>query len=98
MSQFNGTALPILTQTDTPVQACLNSDSYLSISYLMVETKKVFSIVDITQRVRYQHLIIEEIEKSTKLLKTVLPPSLVERVQSGEKNISFSVQSCSVLF
>lgn len=41
---------------------------------------------------------MKKILKSNNLLKTVLPPSLVERVQAGEQNISFSVQSCSVLF
>ena len=53
---------------------------------------------DITLRVNHQKLIQDEKKKSDKLLSSILPPSLVPRVQSGEKNISFSVQSATVVF
>ena len=42
--------------------------------------------------------IQEERNKSDQLLATILPPSLVKRVQAGEQNISFSVQSATILF
>ena len=53
---------------------------------------------DETQSHNYNTLILSEKQNSDKLLSTILPPSLVGRVQEGEKNISFSVQSASILF
>jgi class 3 adenylate cyclase len=53
---------------------------------------------DITQTVMYNRLITEEKGKSDTLLSSILPPKLVPRVQDGEKNISFSVQSATILF
>jgi class 3 adenylate cyclase len=43
-------------------------------------------------------LINKEIQKSNDLLKSILPSDIAQRVQNGEKNISFSVQSCSIVF
>ena len=57
-----------------------------------------FTIRDITQTVRYNTLIEEERLKSDKLLESILPAKLVKRVQQGEKNISFAVQSASIAF
>jgi class 3 adenylate cyclase len=48
--------------------------------------------------VRYNTLISPEKEKTDPLLASVLPPSLVGRVQAGENNISFAVQSASISF
>ncbi|KAK8847863.1 hypothetical protein M9Y10_018899 [Tritrichomonas musculus] len=53
---------------------------------------------DVTQTVRYNTLIEEEKQKSDKLLGSILPASLVPRVQAGEKNISFAVQSATIVF
>jgi class 3 adenylate cyclase len=53
---------------------------------------------DVTQTVRYNQLITEERARSDELLKSILPPSIVPRVQAGETDISFSVQSASVSF
>lgn len=55
-------------------------------------------IEGITQSVRYNTLIHEEKKKSDALLDAIFSPSLVERVQNGEKNISFSEHSASVMF
>ena len=60
--------------------------------------KFVISCRNVTQSHNYNMLILEEKQNSDKLLSTILPPSLVTRVQEGEKNISFSVQSASILF
>ena len=70
----------------------------LEISSMLASGKFVMSCRDITQTVRYNTLIREERAKSDQLLSTILPPSLVKRVQEGEKNISFAVQSASILF
>jgi PAS domain S-box-containing protein len=53
---------------------------------------------DVTQRVMYNRLISDEKNKSDRLLSSILPERLVKRVQDGEKNISFSVQSATILF
>jgi class 3 adenylate cyclase len=46
----------------------------------------------------YQRLIEEEKSKSDKMLASIIPSNLLQRVKEGEKNISFSVQSASVFF
>ncbi|OHT14671.1 Adenylate and Guanylate cyclase catalytic domain containing protein [Tritrichomonas foetus] len=53
---------------------------------------------DITQNVMYNKLIQEEKMKSDKLLSSILPPKLVSRVAAGEKDISFAVQSVTIVF
>ncbi|OHT13831.1 Adenylate and Guanylate cyclase catalytic domain containing protein [Tritrichomonas foetus] len=53
---------------------------------------------DITQKVMYDKLIQEEKTKSDKLLSSILPPRLVPRVAAGEKDISFAVQSVTIVF
>ena len=58
----------------------------------------IITMSDISQTVSYNQLIKEERNKSDKLLASILPPNLVTRVQSGEKNISFAVPSASILF
>ncbi|OHT14517.1 guanylate cyclase [Tritrichomonas foetus] len=60
--------------------------------------KLVITLQDVTAANRYQNLINEERAKSDQLLSSILPPSLVSRVQSGETNISFAVQSVTILF
>jgi class 3 adenylate cyclase/PAS domain-containing protein len=75
-------------------QASVNLDVY---EIPMGETI-VYRFRDITQTVRYNMLISFERTKSDQMLKSILPPSLVSRVQAGEKNISFAVPSVSVVF
>jgi class 3 adenylate cyclase len=58
----------------------------------------VYTFRDVTQRVRYNTLIASERSRSDQLLRSILPPSLVGRVQAGEKNISFAVSSATVVF
>ncbi|OHS95017.1 Adenylate and Guanylate cyclase catalytic domain containing protein [Tritrichomonas foetus] len=53
---------------------------------------------DITQSVMYDKLIQEEKAKSDQLLSSILPPRLVARVAAGEKDISFAVQSVTIVF
>jgi len=60
--------------------------------------KRIISMRDFTQTARYNTLIKEERTKSDKLLASILPITLVKRVQAGEKNISFAVQSVSIVF
>ncbi|OHT10090.1 Adenylate and Guanylate cyclase catalytic domain containing protein [Tritrichomonas foetus] len=65
---------------------------------VVVSQSYVVTLRDITQIVMYNNLIKEERNKSDKLLASILPPNLVTRVQNGEKNISFAVQSATILF
>jgi class 3 adenylate cyclase len=58
----------------------------------------VYVFRDVTSTVPYNALINGERAKSDALLKSILPPSLVPRVQAGEKNISFAVASASIVF
>ncbi|OHT09546.1 Adenylate and Guanylate cyclase catalytic domain containing protein [Tritrichomonas foetus] len=74
------------------------TEMHLEASSMLASGKFVMSCRDVTQTVRYNTLIREERAKSDQLLATILPPSLVKRVQEGEKNISFAVQSASILF
>jgi class 3 adenylate cyclase len=53
---------------------------------------------DVTATVRHNTLIAVERSKSDQLLRSILPPSLVGRVQAGEKNISFAVSSATIIF
>jgi class 3 adenylate cyclase len=53
---------------------------------------------DVTQTVRYNTLIAAERSKSDQMLRSILPPSLVGRVQAGEKGISFAVSSATIIF
>ncbi|OHT03692.1 Adenylate and Guanylate cyclase catalytic domain containing protein [Tritrichomonas foetus] len=53
---------------------------------------------DITSTIRYNSLITAERNRSDGLLNSILPANLVQRVQAGEKTISFEVQSASILF
>jgi class 3 adenylate cyclase len=92
-SLFQGSACVTLT---------VKSNDPSKVHYEVVSThsseKIVISAQDITERVRYNTLIAAEQAKSDALLATILPPSLVARVQAGEKNISFAVQSASISF
>jgi class 3 adenylate cyclase len=96
--KFDGTAEQILTSEVQSVRAIIEKNVFLNIISQTFENHTVYTITDITQQIRYETLIKEELDKSDKLLKSILPPSLVERVKKNEKNISFSVQSCSVVF
>jgi class 3 adenylate cyclase/PAS domain-containing protein len=58
----------------------------------------VMMIRDITSAVAADKLLREEGLKSEKLLLMILPPIIVKKLQGGEKNISFSVKSASILF
>ena len=75
-----------------------NSELILKTTSMIACGKFVITCRNVTQSHNYNTLILEEKQNSDKLLSTILPPSLVSRVQEGEKNISFSVQSASILF
>lgn len=74
------------------------SQMHLEISTVRVSGQVIIVIRDITGTVRYNMLIADERKKSDALLQSILPPSLVKRVQAGEKNISFAVQSATIVF
>ena len=72
----------------------LNLEILLSIQ----DEESIYTVIDNTQTIRYNQLIAEERQRSDLLLTSILPPKLVPRVQAGEKDISFEVQTASVLF
>jgi class 3 adenylate cyclase len=96
--KFEGSAEPLLELTNGSVNGSLGIDGFVEVSKRTIDDKIVFSLRNITMQVRCQNLINEELKKINKLLKTILPPSLVERFLRGEKNISFSVPSATILF
>jgi class 3 adenylate cyclase/PAS domain-containing protein len=65
-----------------------------------IEMEKAIAFVfrDVTQTIRYNTLIAAERTKSDQMLQSILPPSLVPRVQAGEKNISLAVTSATICF
>ena len=65
---------------------------------LVLPNNIVYCGRDKTTFVNHASLIADERKKSDQLLSSILPASLVPRVQSGEKDITFSVSSVSVLF
>jgi len=76
-----------------------NKTTYnLTVKSFSFNEMSAYTFKDVTQYMRYNTLIEEERTKSDKLLESILPPKLVTRVQKGEKDISFSVQSASVCF
>ena len=72
--------------------------TYFTTSVITVNGNRIIIARNNTMRVMHQLLIDEEKKKSDAMLSSILPPSLVPRVQAGEKNISFAVQSVSVAF
>ena len=60
--------------------------------------KMIITCRDVTQTVRYRTLISDEKMRSDTLLQSILPATLVKRVQNGEKTISFEVKMASILF
>jgi class 3 adenylate cyclase/PAS domain-containing protein len=73
-------------------------ETRISVSISDTGTEFVASCRDVTQSFRCNALIAEERKRSDDLLKTILPASLVPRVQAGEQNICFSVDMATILF
>jgi class 3 adenylate cyclase len=75
-----------------------NQESHIAVTIVDTGTEYVASCRDVTQTDRWNTLIAYERKRSDDLLKKILPESLVAKVQSGERNISFSVTLASILF
>jgi class 3 adenylate cyclase len=73
-------------------------ETQIAVTIAETGTEFVASCRDVTQSLRCNGLIAEERKRSDDLLKTILPESLVPRVQAGETNICFSVDIASILF
>ncbi|KAK8841721.1 hypothetical protein M9Y10_026666 [Tritrichomonas musculus] len=105
-SKFEGNVQSLLSiQPQKPATETLKfvspeTESIINIeaSSMIINDGIVVILRDVTQTVRYNTLIKEERLKSDKLLGSILPASLVPRVQAGEKNISFAVQSATIVF
>lgn len=65
---------------------------------VLVGDSVIFTVRNVTQTFVYNKLICEERAKSDKMLATILPATLVPRVQAGEKNISFAVPAATICF
>jgi class 3 adenylate cyclase len=99
--RFHGDVAALWAQPPASVTLMMKVDGsevYYEVGTAMSNDLLVVSAQDITQTVRYNTLIAEERGKSDQMLASILPPSLVGRVQAGEKNISFAVQSASIAF
>jgi class 3 adenylate cyclase len=75
-----------------------NQESHISVNIFDTGTGFIVSCRDVTQTDRWNQLIAQERQRSDDLLKTILPESLVPRVQNEEKDISFSVPLATILF
>jgi guanylate cyclase len=75
-----------------------NENVYISTVALQLASHIVIIGRNETARVVHKTLIADEKKRSDALLACILPPSLIPRVQSGEKNISYAVQNASVSF
>ena len=79
-----------------------NSDNSISINFLITIIRSsnytIITCRDESQIVKHNKLIKEERAKSDQLLSAILPAKIVTRVQQGEKNITFSVDSSSIIF
>ena len=71
---------------------------HVEVALTIIGENCVVSARDVSQTVTYNKLIADERAKSDHLLSSILPASLVGRVQAGEKNISFAVQSATISF
>ena len=74
------------------------AEIYTDVTFTVLNENLLVTMRDDTQTVMYNRLIADEKAKSDKLLASILPARLVSRVQAGEKNISFAVQSVTVVF
>lgn len=72
--------------------------AFFEVSSVQYNQTYAITFRDQTQNVLYNTLIEEERMKSDRLLASILPANLVPRVQRGEKNISFAVQSTTITF
>ncbi|OHT02950.1 Adenylate and Guanylate cyclase catalytic domain containing protein [Tritrichomonas foetus] len=103
LSRFDGSINNLLSPTTNVVneELSMKRDTetiYFNATSSLVNQKLIITMRDITISVRYNTLIKEERQKSDLLLSSILPKSLVARVQNGEKNISFAVQSVTIVF
>jgi class 3 adenylate cyclase/PAS domain-containing protein len=73
-------------------------ESHISVTIVDTGTEFVASCRDVTQMDRWNDLIAYERANSDRLLKRILPESLVPRVQSGERDISFAVEQATITF
>ena len=97
-SKFEGVTNDIFHKQCNIVATIKGEKMYVSTSVMSINGNTVIIGRNETERVKHKTLIIDERKKSDSLLSCILPPLLVPRVQSGEQNISFAVQSVSVLF
>ncbi|OHT06654.1 Adenylate and Guanylate cyclase catalytic domain containing protein [Tritrichomonas foetus] len=87
-----------LTKINVVYEQNEGDNSYFELNFMVSGSHYAIITSDQTQTYSYKRLISDEKEKSDKLLASILPSNLITRVQNGEENISFSVQSATILF
>ena len=104
-SEFHGDCSQIFTQSPNEINKVTHVEfsydgvsTYLAVSLAPAGQRYIITCRDETQTVNYNTLIKAERAKSDKMLASILPANLVPRVQAGEQNISFAVQSATVSF
>ena len=95
---FEGNVDDIFNQPTTLIYTGNGEKQYILFQTAVAHTNYIISGRDKSMQVAHQQLISDERKKSDALLSSILPPSMVSRVQAGETEISFAVQSVSVLF
>ncbi|OHT05305.1 Adenylate and Guanylate cyclase catalytic domain containing protein [Tritrichomonas foetus] len=98
---FEGNSLHLIDNPIYPIKETLifnNGQIHFEAISAVMNQRIIIEFRDITQQVRYNSLISEERSKVDVLLSSILPPTLVKRVNAGEKNISFVVQSATIVF
>ena len=96
--KFEGNIDEIFVQPTTLVYSDNNGKHHILFSSVLSNNNWIISGRDRSRQVAHEQLISDERKKSDALLSSILPPSMVPRVQAGETEISFAVQSVSVLF
>ena len=103
-SKFSGKTDILFSSANTnPVEHLIyrkdeETELHLEASSMYASGNLVLSCRDVTQSYKYTSSIKEQRAKCDQFLATILPTPIVKRIQDGEKNISFSVQSASILF
>ena len=96
--RFDGKVDDIFQQPTTLVYKEKGEKRYILFQSALSNNSYIITGRDKSRQVAHEQLISDERKKSDALLSSILPPSMVPRVQAGEKEISFAVQSISVLF
>ena len=97
---FSHDLVSALSQVGTcTIQYTKNQDIlYFRLTQVNLLGKIVLQTEDITESMKKQKLINEETQKRRRLLATILPIQMLQRVMCGQHNIWFNVNTATILF